>query len=83
MVKTQGSDAGNHWLGHDVCTVVPTSDTNFKNSSVNLAGRLANPCRRDVMSTDIQRQERVIRDKRHHAKVPWSKWGCFHSLESW
>ena len=42
MIKTQGGDGSHYWLGHDVCTVVRASDTNFENDGINLPGRSAN-----------------------------------------
>ena len=79
VIDTQGGDASDHRLGHNICTVVCASDTDFKNGSIDLGGRSTNARGRNVIVTDIQRQECMKRDERHHAKVPRSKWGGFGS----
>ena len=79
MIKAQGGYASDYRLDHNVCTVVQASDADFENGSVNLLGRSTNVHGRNAMNTDVQRQECVKRDERHHTEVRWSKYGGFQS----
>ena len=69
MIKTQGGDTGDYGFGYNVCGVVLAPDTDFEDSSINLAGRSTNTRDRNMPSTYIQRQECMKRDKRQHAEV--------------
>ena len=52
MIKAQGGDTGDNWLGYHVCTVVGASDADFENSGIDLLGRSTNAHDEGIVGTN-------------------------------
>ena len=64
MIKAQGGDAGDRWLGHEVRAVIPASETDFEDGNINLEGWLINACGRGATDDGYKHSTTRMRDMR-------------------